>query len=618
MSKPVRKKYLLAIPRLIRNAGDGYSFPLGIPYISASLKKAGHQVVTLNLNHCAGEVADVLAGVIARECIDVVATGGLSFQYHMIRHLVELVKRIDPRIVTIVGGGIISGDPEPAMTALEHADFGVVGEGEQTMCELCRTLEEGGDPSRVDGLIYRQGDRYVLTRARREIDDIDTLPWPDYEGFGLETYLKLNPPGISGLNKPNTLFMCASRSCPYSCTFCFHTAGKRYRQRSMDAFFTELDHLVARYPVRYLCLADELFAHSLPRVRQFCERIKSYGIRWWAQFRVSDVTPELLALVKGSGCDVMSFGLESADNRILKSMRKGTTVEQIEWALKLVYDAGISMEGAFIFGDVEETPETVANTLKWWREHSQYKISLNFITVFPGSPLYHHACAKGLITDRVKFLREGCPQLNVSKLSDSEMAELGARFMDAAMSQVKTLTTCEITSVDYRTGRIAVTGQCVSCSQPNRWTEIKLFTTNFISCNRCGQKYNIPLTAELRTNIARNVKALLARYGKVGVWGINYHAADLFKTVDIFRDPNVYPIDISTTKQAMSVSGKRVRPPGVIGADGVRAVIIAIPLYFTQIAAQIESNHPDVQAVIDVCWLTDPNYSAAAGSGLHP
>ena len=126
-------KYLLVMPRLIQNPGDGYSFPLGIAYISSSLKAAGHDVVTVNLNHRDGDPADVIRSIVEEHGIHVVATGGLSFQYGTVKRVVEAAKRINRDMVTIVGGGIISGDPEPAMEALEYADFGVIGEGEETM-----------------------------------------------------------------------------------------------------------------------------------------------------------------------------------------------------------------------------------------------------------------------------------------------------------------------------------------------------------------------------------------------------------------------------------------------------------------------------------------------------
>ena len=153
-------------------------------------------------------------------------------------------------------------------------------------------------------------------------------------------------------------------------------------------------------------------------------------------------------MLKDAGCDIMSFGLESADNRILKSMKKNTTIEQSEKALKLVYDAGISLEGAFIFGDIEETWETANNTLNWWRNHPEYKINLNLITVYPGTHLYNYACEKGLIKDKIQFLKEGCPQVNVSKLTDEHFAILTWEIMEAPMILAKSLSDIEAKIVE--------------------------------------------------------------------------------------------------------------------------------------------------------------------------
>lgn len=607
MIKTKKFNYLLVMPRLVQNIGDGYSFPLGITYISGSLKSSGYNVITLNLNHRKGEVFDILKQEIEDNSIDIVATGGLSFQYSTVRCVIESVKRINDQIITIVGGGIITGDPETAMRALEYVDFGVIGEGENTIKELCFALEHGGKLSDIDGIIFKKGDAYLITKPRKELDNIDLIPWPDYKGFEIEKYLHSTPPGISGLNRKNTIFMLASRSCPYNCTFCFHTVGKKYRQRSLDSFFKELDYMVSQYNIEFICMADELFARNINRVKDFCERIKKYKVRWWAQFRVDDITPELLAILKDGGCEVMSFGLESADNRILKSMRKGTTVEQIERTLKLVYDSGISLEGAFIFGDIEETAETANNTLKWWLQHSQYRITLNLITVYPGSYLYKYGCEKGIIKDKVEFLKNGCPQINVSKLSDKALSGLIKQFMEAPISQIKTLDSVELVSVDHKTGRIAMKGACVTCSQENDWENIKLFTMNFLPCKNCGQKYNVPLSPVLRANIEKNIEKLLEKYGKLAVWGINYHSSDLFKNSAVLKNDKIYPVDISGTKRIMDLYGKKIFSPEVINTENIKAVIIAIPVYLTQISSQIEANYRNVEKVIDVCELVGFN-----------
>ena len=597
------------MPRLVQNIDDGYSFPLGIPYISSSMKKAGYKVITLNLNHRDGEIFNIIEKKIEENKIDVIATGGLSFQYTTIREVIEAAKQVDNKIITIVGGGIITSDPEPAMNALEYVDYGVIGEGEITISALCNALENGGDFAKINGLIYKGDNGYKITTPRQEIMDLDSLPWPDYKGFELDKYL-LTSPSVSGVNRKNTVFMISSRSCPYDCTFCFHTVGKKYRQRSLDKFFEELEQMISGYNIDYVCLGDELFSVNPKRVKEFCEIIRPYNMKWWAQFRCDHITknPELLPILKEAGCDVMSFGLESADNRILKSMKKHTTIEQAEEALKLVYDSGISMEGAFIFGDIAETYETANNTLKWWREHSEYRITLNLITVFPGSFLYKYACEKGIIKDKVRFLKDGCPQVNVSKLADKELSELVRHFMEAPVSLTKPLTSAALTCVDAKNGRIGLKGICTICGEENEWNHIKLFTMNFLPCKKCGQRYNVPFFPAIRKNIERNIKKLLEQYGKAAVWGINYHSSDLFNNSIVLQHIDIFPIDISETKRKMDLYGKKIYAPSTIDTEEIKAVVVAIPVYYTQIASQIEANHKTVEKVIDICMLTDADY----------
>jgi len=608
--------YLLVMPRLIQKAGDGYSFPLGIAYISSSMKEAGYNVKTLNLNHVQGDVAEIITQQITTHGIDVVATGGLSFQYNTIKSIVAAAKQVNGNIVTIVGGGLITGDPEPAMEALEYVDYGVIGEGEATIAELCSTVESCGSPDGVAGIIYKREEQYITTDRRKERDNIDTIPWPDYEGFGLSEYLRSAPPGISGMNKQNVIFMLASRSCPFNCTFCFHTIGQKYRQRSLDAFFKELDYLVGKYKIDFICLADELFAKDAERMSEFCGRIKQYNVHWWAQFRVgSTITPQLLTMLKESGCEVMSFGLESASNHILKSMRKHTTVEEIEATLQMVYDAQIAIEGAFIFGDIEETYQTATTTLEWWREHLEYKINLNLITVYPGSYLYKYAWAQNIIEDRVKFLKDGCPQINVTKMANADWAALVRDILEAPMNMVKTLTVVTLHGTDYSTGRVDMSGCCPVCDHETCWPSIKLFATNTLSCAKCGQKYNISLPPQLRANIESNMTKLVEVYDKVAIWGINYHTADLFKNSAVLQGEHIYPIDISATKRNMDLYGKKIYSPDVIDTMDVKIVIIAIPAYLTQISSQVKTNHKNVLDIVDICLLVDPDFGVRATAG---
>ncbi len=602
-----KKNFLLVMPRIVNNVGDGYSFPLGLPYVSSSMKKAGFNVFTLNLNHYPGCVEDLIREKIKKYHIDAVFTGGLSFQYYPLYQLAEAVKKIDKDMFLMVGGGIITGDPQAAMKALEYADAGAIGEGEITVVEVARALENGTPLSKIDGLIIKNPDgKYVQTPERKEIEDIDSIPWPDYDGFELEKSFE-STPGVSGLNSTRTIFMLGSRSCPYQCSFCFHTVGKKYRQRSLDNFFEELEYNIKKYHINFVCIADELFSYNNERVSEFCDRIKKYNIKWWAQFRVDSLDEWVLKKVKESGCSTMSFGLESADNTVLKSMGKNITIEQTDKTLKQVYDAGVSFEGAFIFGDEAETYETANNTLNYWLEHTEYKINLNTITVFPGCRLYKNAVAKGIIKDPVKYLQDGCPQLNNTHMTDEEFADIIKKIVEYPFRKTKTLKNTELLSVNYKECRIDVKGKCEKCGKETNFSKIKLFATNFLGCSECGQRYNVLIPDEILDIIGKNFEKLVEKYGKVAVWGVNYHTFKIFDDIEQLNNENVFPIDVSHIKQKLVLNSRKVNDPAVIHTEKIKAVVIAIPAYYNQIELQIHYQYPEVENVIDICDLIKYN-----------
>lgn len=423
----MKPNVLLVVPRYFSTPICGYIMPMGILYVSAALKASGTcNVFTLNLNHCEEDDRTVLERVISECKIDVVGSGGISGQFVEINPLMHLVKDIDPDIVTIVGGGMITADPVPAMTSFEGcADFGVIGEGEITMPELVTAIGTGGDFSGVKGLIYKDGDEWHITDRRPDIMDLDSIPLPDYAGFDYDKYLSTNGEVVDGV-KFSPVAIIGGRSCKYNCTFCFHPSGSRYRQRSLDSIFSEIDHLLSNYPVNYIALREELFASDEKRVLDFCERAKSYPIVWSIQLSVDSVTKTIVDALKDSNCRYVFLGIESADNRILKSMRKNITIEQVEKALELTISAGLDTRSTIILGDEFETMESATRTLEWWREHRKYSaIDLGLIIAFPGSTLYKHARSNGKIPDPVQFLRDGCPVINLSEnLSEEEFRSI--------------------------------------------------------------------------------------------------------------------------------------------------------------------------------------------------
>jgi len=420
------KNVLLVVPRYFSTEQCGYIMPLGILYVSSSLKQANvASVFTLNLNHIEGDCFDILKKQIEGNQIDIIGTGCISGQFREILPVFQMAKEIKPTIITIIGGGIITSDPENAMKALEIADYGVIGEGEQTVPELIVALTENQFIDTVPGLIYFKKGKYYKTMPRMEIQNLDTIPFPDYFGFDYDKYLDKYGEIENGV-KYTPVAIVGGRSCKYNCTFCFHPTGSKYRQRSLDSIFAEIDFLTSHFKINYIALREELFASDNERVLEFCKRIKKYNFCWSIQLRVDSVNQTIIDALKESNCRYIFLGIESADNDILKSMRKHITIEQVENALNMAIGAGLDTRSTIIIGDEYETQESAYRTLHWWQKNKKFSsISLDMIIAFPGSTLYKNARKNGKIPDPVQFLKDGCPVINLSRyMSDDDFRKL--------------------------------------------------------------------------------------------------------------------------------------------------------------------------------------------------
>lgn len=428
-SEKINKKLnvLYIIPRYKTYGMEGhYVMPMGILYVSAYVKRSGiANVYTLNLNHVSGEEYDILQSYITKYNIDFVGLGGLSGEYSDIVRVASFVRRIDHNVIIQVGGGIMTADPMVTMQAMPDVDFGIIGEGEQTSVELIDAIARKLDVASVDGIIYREEGGFKITNRRVEIDELDSLPFPDYEGFNYAEYLRLNPDLSDEGKKYSRVSVIGGRSCKYNCTFCFHPSGSKYRQRSLDSIFSEIDYLVKNYDISYIALREELFATDNERVRQFCERVREYDFDWSIQLRIDSINQELVDLLKNTRCRYLFVGVESADDRVLKSMRKGITLAQIERALNMLWNAGLNSRSGVIFGDTVETFESAMFTLDWFKKnYTKYRMFVDMIIAFPGSVLYRRACESGVIPNPVEFLKDGCPIVNVSQMNDNEFVDL--------------------------------------------------------------------------------------------------------------------------------------------------------------------------------------------------
>lgn len=506
-------KILIVAHKVVNFVGEYYDFPLGLSYIYAALKKQGFQVECLNLNHCVDHLGIFIQTVKDKQP-NVVCFGGLSADYMKIEEMLELLRKHAPGVITIVGGGLITSEPELVYDLL-NPDYGVIGEGEETVTELIRALELGTDVADIDGIIFRDSKtgRTTMTKSKKPIEDIDRIDFPDFEGFEVEKYIDLQRIGNSHYfhaldSKPRMLPIISSRGCPYSCSFCFHPLSRLYRQRSLDNFFEELELLISRYNINFFCVYDELLSANKERAYELCERMKTYNIQWMTQLRVNTVDEELINALKRSGAVVISYGIESASNTILKSMKKAITIEQVEYALDLTRKNGVGFQGNIIFGDCAETKETVAQSLDWYNKHSEYLLGLGLIIAYPGSPLYKYAKKHNLISDLNYFIKNGGGILNLTKISQDEFNKVALTCsyygLKACIKHRSKPTRLKIFGKDNRgIDSYEFSAVCPFCNAENNYKDFDIgsWKEGHLLCKNCYQRYFV--TFHLFNNYVR-------------------------------------------------------------------------------------------------------------------
>ncbi len=390
-----------------------YYFPVGIAYVSGMLKKHGFNVVCHN-SALEDDWQEAFRRVLLKERPDVLGIGSLTPSYPYVKWMLGTAKEELPGVITLLGGGILGSEPD-LFDAL-RPDIGVVGEGEAVAVDILRTLEQGGDLGQVAGILYRDGlGQTVRTAPRPFIEDLDTIPIPDYEGFNFrECYAHLY-----------THDMISSRGCPFHCTFCYSALGRgKHRAHSIDYVIREIKHLVDTYGVSNVGLMDEVFALRKERILEFCEKVKPLGITWYSQLRCAIVDDELLAAMRDSGCHTVFYGLESMSPEVLKSMNKKLKPAEVERALEQTYQSRMDSFGNFIFGDPAETTATAWETLQWWVDHRQYFVNLGKIDCWPGTKIYHDAVASGVIKDKIEFIEKGCPLTNMTSMPWDEFLDM--------------------------------------------------------------------------------------------------------------------------------------------------------------------------------------------------
>lgn len=384
---------------------DGYHdssgrYPLGLGYLAARLNAHGHEVRVIDFKFFFHSDADIVR-VIKSLRADLIGLSGLISSYHYLKEIVGLIKHHHPQTPLVLGGPL-SFTIEALILKHNALDAICVGEGEDTLLEMVHALEKNRDWQSIAGLWLpdHKGGAYA-TATRSQTENLDSIPFPAWHILNPRNY-RYDP--NSGIERPMSIL--ASRGCPSSCDFCARvTLDRSIRYRSVDNVIQELGILYHDYGIRQFTFVDEYFTANLRWVRELCERIihEKLLIQWNASSRVRVFDDPTYDLMQESGCNCLSFGVESADSEILKSYGKRQNASDTLTIFRKLNARGIRMNYLLISGAFEESPQTMRATTRLLLANGN-PARFFFLSPLPGTPIYRRAQEQRLIQDEDAYL----------------------------------------------------------------------------------------------------------------------------------------------------------------------------------------------------------------------
>ncbi len=348
---------------------------LGTIILGTKLKAEGYDVKIYVEEIAEMDLKEVLSA-------DVIGISSITSTSQRSYEIAKLLRSAGKTV--IMGGPHVTYMPEEA---IEHCDYVVRGEADDTILDIIPAVLNGGKGiEKIPGMTYRNADGDILhNKTPAFCKDMDTIPIPDYSLVkGLET------DGIKNL--PITP-LTTSRGCPYDCHFCSVTSmfGRKYRFRSEELVIEEL-RLIKEQGSNWIFFYDDNFIADRGRTKKLLQSMIDQGVtpNWTAQVRVEVAKdPELMDLMKRSGCHTVYVGFESINPATLEAYNKSQSLEDIEHCIETMHDYGIRIHGMFVFGSDEDTVQTIRETQHFATKNKIESVQFLMLTPLPGTKLYY-------------------------------------------------------------------------------------------------------------------------------------------------------------------------------------------------------------------------------------
>lgn len=367
---------------------------VGLGYISESLLQSNieNAVVDMDLGYDFVK----LRKRIEEYKPDLIGISLWTFQYKDTYRLINDLKAIFPKIPIVAGGPHVSTMREKILEGCQGIDYGITLEGEETIVELCR----GDVPlSEIKGLLFRNDNCEVIyTGDRPFIKDIDNIRFPRYTQFELEKYGKMQS-------------IVSSRGCPYRCIFCpvINTIGGIYRARSAQSVGEEFEYWYKK-GYRDFGISDDNFTLLKNRVYEICDelanrQLSGINISLGNGIRADKVDRKLLKRMNKVGFKYIGIGVEAGNNRILKHLRKGEKIKDMEQAIADACELGYMVTLFFLLGSPGETEQDVYDSINLALKYPVYDVRFYNLIPFPGTELFDWVKSNGyFLTDSEDYI----------------------------------------------------------------------------------------------------------------------------------------------------------------------------------------------------------------------
>jgi radical SAM superfamily enzyme YgiQ (UPF0313 family) len=362
-----------------KRVGDKHQ-PLGLLTLGTMLKTHSRHDVRI-CDECVDDVAEKDIDIYSPDLVAV------SITTPLMKRAAEIAAYAKSKGATVaMGGPHVSAVPEQVLEE-SRADIAAVGEGDYIILDVCN----GKAWEEIGGIAFRRNGRISLNLRRPPIEDLDALPFLERDLLDIDKYQTDGELGFPLPRGQTLMRLFTSRGCQYRCGFCasYNVWGRKVRYRSAESVLDEIRKIITDYEVRNYVFMDDFFTASLERVQEICETVIREGlkIRWVCSSRIN-MPKETLLLMKRAGCELVSFGIESGSDKVLRSIRKGQNREQIFNTFQTTREIGLRTKITIIVGLPAEEEEDFLKTLKLVRRINPNYLWVSMFYPFPGTELY--------------------------------------------------------------------------------------------------------------------------------------------------------------------------------------------------------------------------------------